>query len=149
MPRHINQHITPPIAPQPLPPWHILSQPIRQQPNKILYRDFIPAIIHLDVIAVEIERAVRVVVDGPGEGIARVARHVVRQHEDDLRVGDAEALDGAVEGEHVGEMAVVEPEARGGDQDGPVGGVGGSGEGGEEEEEEGEEDGKVHFVWRV
>lgn len=114
MPRHIHQHITAPITPQPLPPRHILPQSIRQQPYKILNRHLIPAVIHLNVITVQIERAVRVVIHGAWEGVARVARHVVGEHEDDLRVGDPETFDGAVEREDVGEMPVVEPEARGG-----------------------------------
>lgn len=53
-----------------------------------------------------------------------------------MRVRDPEAFDGAVEGEHVGEVPVVEPEARGGDEDGPVGGVRGE-RGGKKEGEEG------------
>lgn len=67
-----------------------------------------------------------------------------------MRVRDPETLDGAVEREHVGQVPVVEPEARGRDQDGPVGGVGGVGEGGQEGEEgEGEEGVEFHWVrWR-
>ena len=53
-----------------------------------------------------------------------------------MRVRDAEALDGAVEREDVGQVSIIEPEARGRDQDGPVGGVGGEGKGGEGEESE-------------
>ena len=56
----------------------------------------------------------------------------------------AEALDSAVEGEDIGEVAVVEPEAGGGDEDGPVGGVFGESENGKEGE--GEEVGESHFV---
>lgn len=115
MSRHIHQHVTPRVTPQPLPPRHILPQPIRQQPYEVLHRDLIPAVINLYVVAVEVERAVRVVVDGAREGVARVAGHVVGEHEDDLRVRDAETFDGAVEREDVGEVAVVEPEAGGGD----------------------------------
>ena len=145
MARHVHQHITPRIAAQSLPARHILAQPVRQQPDEVLDRDLVAAVVDLDVVAVEIQRAVRVVVDGPREGVARVAGHVVRQHEDDLRVGDAESLYGAVEGEDVGEVAVVEPEAGGGDQDGPVGGVGGGGEG--EEGEKGEEEREEMHCW--
>ena len=134
MPGHIHQHITPRIAPQSLPPWHILPKTIRQQTNEILHRDLVPAIIHLDVIAVEIQRAIRIVVDCTGEGVARIAGHVVRQHEDDLRVGNSKPFDGSVQREDVGKVAVVEPETRGGDQDGPVGGVQRGGEEGKEEE---------------
>ena len=54
-----------------------------------------------------------------------------------MGVGDTEPFDGAVEGEDVGEVAVVEPETGGGDEDGPVGGVGleGGGKCGQEGEE--------------
>lgn len=136
MPRHVHQHIAPRITPQPLPPRHILPQAIRQQPDEILHRHLVPAVIDLDVVAIEVEGAVGVVVDGPRKGVARVAGHVVGEHEDDLRVRDAEALDGAVEREDVGQVSIIEPEARGRDQDGPVGGVGGEGKGGEGEESE-------------
>lgn len=151
MSRHVHQHITAPVTPQPLPPRHILPQPIRQQPDEVLHRDLVPAVVHLDVVAVQVERAVGVVVDGAREGVARVAGHVVGEHEEDLRVRDPEPLDRAVEREHVGQVPVVEPEARGGDQDGPVGGVGAEG-GGEEQGEEGQgEEGEgweLHFWGR-
>lgn len=114
MPRHIHQHVAPRVTAQPLPARHIPPQPVRQQPDEILHRHLVAAVIHLDVVAVEVEGAVGVVVHGAGEGVARVAGHVVREHEDDLGVGDPEPFDGAVEGEDVGEVAVVEPEAGGG-----------------------------------
>lgn len=110
---HIHQHIATRIAPQPLAPWYILAQPICQQANEILHRHLISPVIDLDIIAIKIECAVRVIVYRAGKRVARVARHVVRQHEDDLRVGDPKPLDGAIEREHIGEMAVVEPEPRG------------------------------------
>ena len=43
---------------------------------------------------------------------ARATRHVVREHEDDVRVRDAQPLHGAVHGQRVGHVAVVEPVAR-------------------------------------
>lgn len=68
-----------------------------------------------------------------------------------MGIGDPESLDGAVEREHVGEVAVVEPESGGRDEDGPVGGVEGGGEEGEEEEDEGEEGGggggELHYYY--
>lgn len=138
--RHVHEHVAARVGAQPLAARHLRRQPVRQQPHEGLHRHFVAPVVHFDVVAVEVQRAVRVVVHRPREGVARVAGHVVRQHEDDLRVGDAETLDGAVEGEHVGQVAVIEPEARGGDEDGPVGGVvrggGRGGEGGEEEDGE-------------
>ena len=44
-----------------------------------------------------------------------VARHVVRQHQHNVAVGDAQALHQAVEGQGIGHVPVVEPEARGAD----------------------------------
>ena len=41
-----------------------------------------------------------------------------------MAVGDAEAFDGAVEGEDIGKVTVIEPKARCGDEYGPVRGVG-------------------------
>ncbi len=139
MPGHVDQQVAAAVAAEPLPARDLLGQAVGQQPDEGLDGDLVAAVVDLDVVAVEVERAVGVVVDGAGEGVARVAGHVVGEHEDDLGVRDAEAFDGAVEGEDVGEVAVVEPEAGGGDEDGPVGGVLGGGEEGEEgEEEEGE-----------
>ena len=43
---------------------------------------------------------------------ARGTRHVVREHEDDVRVRDAQPLHGAVHGQRVCHVAVVEPVAR-------------------------------------
>ena len=129
MARHIHQDIAPLIRHQPLAARRILPPAIRHQPDEILHRDLVTPVVDLDVVPVQVQGAVGVVEDGAGEGVARVARHVVREHEDDLRVWDAEALDGAVEGEHVREVSVVEPEARGPHQDGPVGRVLGGGKG--------------------
>ena len=65
-----------------------------------------------------------------------------------MRIRDAEALYGAVEGKHVCEMPVVEPESGGGDEDRPVGGMLRRGwEGGEERDKgqgEGEQGVEAH-----
>jgi hypothetical protein len=123
MPRHINQDITPLIRHQPLTARRVLAPAIRHEPDEILHGDLVPPIVDLDVVSVQVKRAIGVVEDGAGEGVARVAGHVVGQHEDDLRVRDPEALDGAVQREHVGQVAVVEPEARCPHQHRPVGRV--------------------------
>lgn len=127
--RHVDQHVAARVRAQPFAARHVLAQPVGEQADEVLDRDLVAAVVDLDVVAVQVEGAIGVVVDGAREGVARVAGHVVGEHEDDLGVRDAQALDGAVEGEHVGEVAVVEPEAGGGDEDGPVGRVG-AGEGG-------------------
>ena len=136
--RHVDQHVAARVGAQPFPARHVFAQPVGEQPDEVLDRDLVAAVVDLDVVAVEIERAVGVVVDRAWESVAWVAGHIVGEHEDDLRVRDAQALDSAVEGEHVGEVAVVEPEAGGGDEDGPVGGVSaGEGGGDGQEREEG------------
>ena len=85
--------------------------------------DLVPAVVHLDVVAVEVDRVVDVAEDAPREGVARVARHVVREHQDDALVGDAEALDRAVEAQRVRDVAVVEPVPRRVHEHRPVRGV--------------------------
>lgn len=64
--------------------------------EEVLDGHLIPPIVHLDVVAVEIEVAPPVGVHAAREGVAGVAGSVVGEHEDDVGVGDAEALDGAV-----------------------------------------------------
>ncbi len=144
MPGHVDQQVAAAVAAEPLPARDLLREAVGQQPDEGLDGDLVAAVVDLDVVAVEVERAVGVVVDGAREGVARVAGHVVGEHEDDLRVRDAEPFDGAVEGEDVGEVPVVEPEAGGGDEDGPVGGVLGGGEEGEEGEGKEVQEGELH-----
>ncbi|KAI6759758.1 hypothetical protein HG530_010438 [Fusarium avenaceum] len=96
---------------------------LRSSSDKVLDGDLVATVVHLDVVAVEINGAIRVTVDGSGEGVAGVASHVVGKHEDDLRVGDTQTLDGSVHGEDIGEMAVVEPEPRRADENSPVAGM--------------------------
>lgn len=144
VPGHVDQQVAAAVAAEALAARDLLGQAVGQQPDEGLDRDLVAAVVDLDVVAVEVERPVRVVVDGAGEGVARVAGHVVGQHEDDLRVRDAEPFDAAVQGEHVGEVPVVEPEARGGHQHGPVGGVLRRGEEGEKGEGEEGQEGELH-----
>lgn len=138
---HIHKDVATVIRQQPLAPGCLLADAIRQQPYEVFDRDLVSSVVHLDVVAVQIHSAVGVGVDGAREGVARVAGHVVGQHEDDLGVRDAEALHGAVDGQHVGQVAVVEPEPRGADQHGPVAGV--LAESMAEEEEARQEDGQA------
>lgn len=115
MPRHIDEDIAPPITEQAFTSWCVFVDAVGEESDKVLDCDFVAAVVDFDVVAVEVEGAVDVVVDGAGEEVAGVAGNVVGEHEDDLRVGDAETFDGAVEGEDVGEVPVVEPEAGGAD----------------------------------
>ena len=147
MSRHVHQYVTPVVGEQPLAPRHLRPHAVRQQPNKVLHGNLIPPIIHLDIVTIQINSPVRVAVYSTWKGIARVAGHVVGEHEDDLGVGDAETLDGSVHGEDVSEMAVVEPKAGCADEDGPVAGVFGEDGGCEEGECQGglaQEIGELH-----
>jgi hypothetical protein len=68
----------------------------RQKTYKVLHGDLVSAIVDLDVVAVEVERVATVSKDAPGEMVARIAGHIVGEHEDDIRVGYAESFHGAV-----------------------------------------------------
>jgi hypothetical protein len=150
MPCHVDQDVAPLICHQSLAAWSVLAPAVRHEPDEVLHSDLVPSVVHLDVVAVQVKRAVSVVEDGAREGVARVAGHVVGQHKDDLRVGDAEALDGAVEREDIGKVAVVEPEARGAHEHRPVGRVLCCDQGCRQEREEREEGaGELHCGLRA
>lgn len=68
--------------------------------------------VYLDVSLVQVELVVLAVINASGEGVSSVTRHVVREHEHDVRVRYPQAPHGVVHGEGVGDVAVVEPEAR-------------------------------------
>jgi hypothetical protein len=110
MPCHVDQDVAPLICHQPLAARCVLAPTIRHEADEVFHCNLIPSVVHLDVVSVQVKGAIGVVEDGSREGVARVTGHVVRQHEDNLRVWDAEALDCAVERENICKMAVVEPE---------------------------------------
>lgn len=128
MARHVDQYITPVVGQQPLTPRCLVTDPVCEQPNEVFHGDLVAPVIHLDVVTIQVNRAVCIGIDSARESVAWIAGHVVREHENDLTVGDAESLDGAVDGEDIGEVAIVEPEARSTDQYGPVAGVLGQGD---------------------
>ena len=68
----------------------------RQNSQEVLYRDLIAAIIDLDVISIQVQMPPRVAVDAARELITRIARGVIREHENDVRVGNAETLHRAI-----------------------------------------------------
>ena len=138
---HVDEDIGIFVCEKALAARHLVAHAVGEKPDEVLDCHFISTVVHLDVGAVEIDGSVGIGVYGPRERIARVAGHVIGKHEDDLGVRDAQALHCAVEGEDIGEMAVVEPEARGSHEDGPVGGVF-CGGGGKEGEGDGEEEGE-------
>ena len=56
----------------------------RQQTYEILHRDFVPAIVNFDVLAVEVECVAAVGEHAPGEMVARIAGHIIGEHKDDV-----------------------------------------------------------------
>ena len=120
---HVDQDVAALVRHKALRSGHVLGDSVGHEPYEVLHGDLVSSVVDFDVVSVEVQGAVGVVVNGAGECVARVAGHVVGQHEDDLRVGDAEALHGTVEREDICEVPVVEPEARRADEDRPVGRV--------------------------
>lgn len=53
-------------------------------------------VVDLDISLVEIELVIPAIVHASREGVSSVARHVVRQHEHDVRIRDAKASDRVV-----------------------------------------------------
>lgn len=90
---HVDQDITPLIGHQPFATWGVLAPTVCHKADEVLHRDLVPSVVDLDIVSVEIEGSVGVVEDGAWEGVAWVAGHIVRQHENDLRVRNSEALD--------------------------------------------------------
>ena len=61
-----------------------------------MHRDFVPAIVDFDVLAIKIERVAAVRKHATWKVVARIAGSIVGEHEDDVRVGYAEAFHGSV-----------------------------------------------------
>lgn len=92
MARHVDKDVASIVGQQTLATGHLVADAIGEQADEVLDGDLVAAVVDLDVVAVQVDGAVGVAVDGAGEGVARVAGHVVGQHQDDLRVRDAQAL---------------------------------------------------------
>ena len=105
--------------------WGVL---ISEDAYEVLNSDVASSIIYLNVIGVEVAVGGRtggwVEEDGAWAGISGVTGVSVCKHEDDVGVWDAVVFEGLVDGEGVGGVAVVEPVARGAEDDGMVGGGG-------------------------
>lgn len=63
----------------------------------------------LNVFPVQVQAVVLVVEDLGRVRVAWVARHVVREHEDDVVVRDAQPFHRTVQGQRVGNVPVIEP----------------------------------------
>lgn len=106
---------------------------ISEDTYEVLNSDVSTAIIYLDVVGVEVAVGGReggwVEEDGAWAGVSGVTGVSICEHEDDVGVWDAVMFEGLIDGEGIGGVAVVEPVARGAEDDGVVGGWGGCGSG--------------------
>ena len=57
----------------------------REKSDQVLDGDLVSGVVDLHVVPVHIDVLVGIVEDGGGPGVARVARHVVSNHQDDLQ----------------------------------------------------------------
>lgn len=89
---------------------------------EILYRDFVSSVVDFDVCTVQVDASCLVsrVEDGCGKLVPRVAGNVVGQHEHDAFIWYSQSLDGAVDGQRVCNVSVVEPETGRVDKNCPV-----------------------------
>lgn len=90
--RQIDENITARIAEQLLRPSGAILEATGQQTHKVLDGHVVATKVHLDVVAVHIDILIGIVEDGRRSRVPRIARHVVSHHEDDLAVGNAQAL---------------------------------------------------------
>lgn len=67
-----------------------------EQAEKALDADLVVPVVDLDLIAVEVEVSTRVGKHLACDRIARIAGNIVRQHQDDVAVWDAQALDSTI-----------------------------------------------------
>ncbi|KAH3668060.1 hypothetical protein OGAPHI_001814 [Ogataea philodendri] len=112
MARHIDKDVGILVREQPLGLWLLVGPSVGEQSDEILHGNFVSTVIHLDVVSVKFQLAVGIIVNEPGERISWVARHIVRQHQNDLRVRNAQSLDCSIHAQNVSHVAIVEPESR-------------------------------------
>ena len=75
---------------------HMASIPTSQHSQEVLDRHFVSAVVHFDVVTVEVQLTTCIGVDASGEFVARIAGGVVREHENNIRIWDSQPLDGSV-----------------------------------------------------
>ena len=61
-----------------------------QHIKKAIHCDLIPSVVHLCSSIIQVQLLVHVVEDAAGVRVARVAGHVISQHQDDLAIGNAQ-----------------------------------------------------------
>lgn len=120
MPCHIDQNVASIICEETFASRRFGAYAVGEEADKIFHSDFVTTIVNFDIVAVQVHGSVRVAVDCAWKGVSRVAGHVIREHEDDLRVGNPKALYRSVHGKDIGEMSIVEPETRRCHEDSPV-----------------------------
>ena len=67
-----------------------------QETDKVLHSHFVTPVIDFDIVPIQIEVLSRIGVHVSGEFVAVVASRVIREHEDDVGVWDAQSLYGAI-----------------------------------------------------
>jgi hypothetical protein len=55
-----------------------------EQTQEILHRDFVPAIVNFDVLAIEVKCVAAICEHAAWEMVARIAGRIVGEHEDDV-----------------------------------------------------------------
>lgn len=81
---HVDEDVTAGVGAEAFGAGEFGGEAVGEEADEAFDCYFVAAVVDFDVVAVEVEGAVGVVVDGAGEGVAWVAGHVVREHEDDL-----------------------------------------------------------------
>ena len=108
---HVNENVWPRVRQQAFRSGSRFRQTTGQQTDKVFHRDFITTIIDLNIVSIDIDVLVLIVENGCRSWVSRIACHVIGHHQQDLRIRNAQSLDTAVHWQHVGHVAIIEPES--------------------------------------
>mmetsp|Transcript_52903 Transcript_52903/g.133040 ORF Transcript_52903/g.133040 Transcript_52903/m.133040 type:complete len:203 (-) Transcript_52903:211-819(-) len=81
---HEDEDVAAVVRVEPFGARHVRHVAAREHADETLHADLVPAVVHLDIIAVNVHAMRCGVHDGGREHVARVACNIVRQHENDL-----------------------------------------------------------------
>lgn len=76
-----------------------LNNTTSEHPNEILNSHFIATIVNLNVVTIKIQMSPRIGIYAARKLISQVTRRVIRQHQYNIRVGDAQSLHGSIPSE--------------------------------------------------
>ena len=99
---------------------HELTTPTGQNSQKRVNADIGSSKVHFDVVSIQVDFVFAIVEDRGGNGIPRVTRHLVSEHEDDVRIGHSLRLHDVVNTEDIAVVTVVKPKLGRRNQHGPV-----------------------------